>query len=211
MQDVDPRYFRSALPEGRSGKWELSRFTVRELDGYDPRTDPRPDFAKRRPGTYTQLERGTTVFMTDLYDEWWTQRVAIEEACRRGGHVLITGLGLGMVVESMLRAPGSRVERVTVVERSPDVIRLVAPHLERLFGDRLRVVRADAFAWETDDRFTVAWHDVWPSPYGDEVRAQMARLEERFRDRCAWQGCWPREYLAVYGMAGRSTPSPRRV
>ena len=42
-------------------------------------------------------------FMTDLYEEWWTQKNAIDEACRRGGHLLVTGLGLGMIVEAIVK------------------------------------------------------------------------------------------------------------
>ena len=133
MTETDPRYFKCELPEATSGEWAVDRFRV---GAGEPTHDRRPSFAARRPGRYTVLRRGTTHFMTDLYEEWWTQKSAIDEACRRGGHLLITGLGLGMIVESVLRPAESAVERVTVLELSPDVIALVAPHLARRFGDR---------------------------------------------------------------------------
>ena len=138
--------------------------------------------------------------MTDLYDEWWTQRVAIAEACQRGGSLLITGLGLGLVVESILGGDGGRVEQITVLEQSPDVIRLIAPNLLARYPDRLRVEQADAYAWQPPPghRYDLVWHDIWPNPYAAEVEGQMQLLEARYGAYCDWQGCWPREYLWVY-------------
>ncbi|MDT4898422.1 MAG: hypothetical protein QOH25_3499 [Acidobacteriota bacterium] len=136
--------------------------------------------------------------MTDLYDEWWTQRTAIAEARARGGDVLITGLGLGLVAESMLRPAESRVNRITIIELSPDVIRLVAPYLHSRYPGKIEIIEADAFTWESPRHargFTVAWHDIWPDPYTPENDVEMARLEERYRPWCDWQGFWPRMYL----------------
>lgn len=191
-----PPYVKSDLPTGRSGEWRVERFEVRGEPGVGPETHRVPDCARRRPGSYTRLKRGDTVFMTDLYDEWYTQRVAAEEACRRGGRVLVTGLGLGLIVESMLRASGSPVERITVLELAPEVIELVGPHLLGRYGDRLEIVRCDAFTWAPPEgaHFSVVWHDVWPNPHAPETVPEMERLEERYRTICDWHGCWPREY-----------------
>jgi spermidine synthase len=140
--------------------------------------------------------------MTDLYDEWWTQRRAIEEARRRGGNVLITGLGLGLIVESMLRPEDSPIESVTVVERSADVIRLVAPHFLSRYGDRLLVVEADAFDWRprTGERFSVVWHDIWPNPLDPRIFPEIDRLHRRYENFCAWQWSWPSDYLEAAGV-----------
>lgn len=139
--------------------------------------------------------------MTDLYYEWWTQRRAILEASSRGGNVLVTGLGLGLVVESMLGDPECSVERVTVVEQSPDVIRLVAPYLSEKFGARVEIVEGSAFDWSpgTGSRFTVGWHDIWPNPHDQERWPEMDVLEERFAPYCEWQGSWTREHLSAEG------------
>ena len=191
-------YFRSEVPAGSSGAWVVEKVSIPERE-YDPAADPRPDCFKFRPGVYTCLRRGATQFMTDLYDEWWTQRDGIAAALARGGEVLVTGLGLGLVVEAMLRPSHSRVTRVTVVEFSPDVIRLVAPYLHGRHPGRVEIVEADAFAWEppAGRRFSVGWHDIWPDPHAADNAAEMARLEERYRARCDWQGFWPKTYLAA--------------
>ena len=140
--------------------------------------------------------------MTDLYDEWWTQRAGIDEAVRRGGEVLVTGLGLGLVAESILRHPQSRVERITIVEFSADVIQLVAPYLRSRYPGKIDVIESDAFTWQPprDRRFTVGWHDIWPDPHAIENSDEIRRLEQHYQPWCDWQGFWPRTYLeAVNG------------
>lgn len=189
-------YFRSEVPAGASGAWVVEKVSIPARE-YDPLADPRPDCFKFRPGVYTCLRRDATQFMTDLYDEWWTQRDGIAEALARGGEVLVTGLGLGLVAEAMLRPAASRVSRVTIVEFSPDVIRLVAPYLYGRYPGKIEVVEADAFTWEppAGRRFTVGWHDIWPDPHARENAAEMGQLEERYRPWCDWQGFWPKTYL----------------
>lgn len=198
MPETDPRYFKSEIPENRSGDWTLERFSVADDPSYDAAHDRRPDFAKRRAGSFTLLRRGETQYMTDLYDEWWTQRAVLDEARRRGGRLLISGLGLGMIVESVFRAPEIEVENITVLELSPDVIALVAPHLQARYGDRLTILEADVFTWTppAGARFTVAWHDIWPSPYG--VEEEMATLRGRYRPWADWIGFWPEQHRLAY-------------
>jgi hypothetical protein len=185
-------YIKSRVPVGESGDWIVERFVV----GEPGRSDTPPDPFKSRPGRYTRLRHAHEVFMTDLYYEWWTQRKGILEACRRGGRVMVTGLGLGLVVESMLGDPDGAVEHVTVVELSPDVIRLVGPHLIERFGPRLEIVEGDAFRWDPPPgaHYTVGWHDIWSNPADERAVPEMERLERRFDAYCDWQGCWPREH-----------------
>ena len=190
-----PPYVKSSLPKGRSGDWSIEKFAVRS----SRQGDDRPACFRSRSGFYTRLKKGNEVFMTDLYDEWWTQRLAIEQSLERGGEVLVTGLGLGLVVTSMLEPPASRVERVIVIERSSDVIRLVAHVLEKSYNDRVEVINADAFQWlpQPGRRFSVVWHDIWPNPHAQGVMAQSAVLERRYAPFCDWQGSWVREYRAT--------------
>ena len=191
---------RSKVPEGRSGDWVLERFCVGDDPTYDAGRDTRPQFARRRPGSYSLLRRGEVQFMTDLYDEWWTQRLLLDQAARRSGQILISGLGLGLIVESLLRSPDIEASRVTVLELSKDVIRLVAPHFRDLYGDRLEIVEADVFTWTppAGSRYSVAWHDVWPSPYG--VEDEMERLRERYQPWADWIGFWPEEFQSAYAV-----------
>jgi len=193
--NTSAEYFHSEVPAGSSGAWAVEKVSIPER-AYDPAADPRPDCFKFRPGVYTCLRREQTQFMTDLYDEWWTQRPAIAEALARGGDVLVTGLGLGLVAEAMLRPADSPVRRVTIVEFSPDVIRLVEPYLAARYPGKVEVVEADALRWEppAGRRFAVGWHDIWPDPHAPVCEGEMRRLEERYRRWCDWQGFWPKTY-----------------
>jgi hypothetical protein len=189
-------YFRSEVPPGRSGPWVIEKISMPERD-YDPVADSRPNCFKYRPGIYTCLRRERTQFMTDLYDEWWTQRAAIVEAAARGGNILITGLGLGLVAEAILRTPESNVTRVTIVEQSADVIQLVGPFLKNRYGARIEIAEGNAFSWQnpTGRNFTVGWHDIWPDPYTSTNVEEMERLEAHHARWCDWQGFWPKAYL----------------
>lgn len=191
----EPRYFKSGIPEGRSGSWRIETF---EVEPVPAEADPDiPDWMLSPPGRYTRLKDNHVVFMTDLYYEWFTQKIAMQQALRRGGHVLISGLGLGMVVESILRAPDSPVEKITVLELSADVMTLCGSYLERQFSDRLEILQADVYAWQppAGQHYSVVWHDIWPNPQAPEVEGERIRLEERYGHRCNWHGSWPQEYL----------------
>ena len=108
------------------------------------------------------------------------------------------GLGLGIVLESMYRTPGSKVEHIIVLEAAPDVIQLVAPHLRARYGKRLEILQFDALQWRPPDgvHYTVVWHDIWPNPYDATNAPEMDRLQERFAGVCDWQGVWARDFIA---------------
>lgn len=194
MRVAGPEYLKADIPPGRSGEWVVERFTQEDRGPVEqPLT---PEWMRYRPGDYTRLRKGPVTFMTDLYEEWWTQRRAIAEAWARGGRVLITGLGLGLVVDAILARAGSPVERVTIVEQSPDVIRLVADPLQARHPGRVEIVQADALTWLPPDgaRYTVGWHDIWPNPYDASILPEMDEAERRYAPYCDWQACWAREW-----------------
>jgi hypothetical protein len=193
--ETSVEYFHSEIPAGACGAWVIEKVSIPERC-YDPAMDSRPDCFKFRPGTYTCLRRGATQFMTDLYDEWWTQRAGIAQALRRGGDVLVTGLGLGLVVDAMLRSAESPVQHVTILEFSPDVVRLLEPHLRSRYHERVEVIEADAFTWvpPAGRRFTVGWHDIWPDPAMPGIEGEMRGLADRYGPCCDWQGFWPQSY-----------------
>ena len=85
------------------------------------------------------------------------------------------------------------------MERSTDVIGLVAPHVESRHEGQVQIVNADAFEWSppAGQRFSVAWHDIWPNPHEAGVLEQARQLEEHYAPHCDWQGSWVREYRAT--------------
>lgn len=66
-----------------------------------------------------------------------------EHAACYQGHVVVAGLGLGLIVHALQDNP--RVDRITVVEIEQDVIDLVGPLLKL---DRLEIVHGDFRDWD---------------------------------------------------------------
>ena len=144
-----------------------------------------------RPGRYMRLEHARRgVVMSNTPMEVLTNREAYRAA---HGKVLVNGLGMGMLLEGLLRK--KEVQSVRVVEIDRDVIDLVAPR----FADhpKFELVQADAFTYRPakGELFDYAWHDIWDD-FSVENLSQMKQLVARYRKpRAAAQGVWSREWL----------------
>jgi hypothetical protein len=177
------------LPEGEHGRAKIQRFEI----------DPKSIWAMRmnlegrgaRGGVYTRLTIGGQLWMSDTEAEIRDHLDAILEISRRGGRVLINGLGLGMVVKAALAC--ENVEHVDVIESDPDVLALVGPHYA---SERCTIHEADAMQmkWPVGSRWTVAWHDIWLHMSEDNL-PEMARLHRSYGRRVDWQGSWGRERI----------------
>lgn len=135
-----------------------------------------------------QIDGGETMWMEDTAREIETQRVAINEAKRRGGKVLTTGLGLGMFADMCLDSPA--VESVTIIEKNLEVVNLVWPTLKGKHGHRVILILADALEWMPTSRYTVVWHDFWESAFSHFSAKCREVLTPRFEPWCDWQGFW---------------------
>lgn len=184
---MKPLIEKVTVPEGQRGLWSVERFEVTKEDAAFQaiRSLFNGGRGVLQPGRYTRLRHAKLgVVMSDTPDEMRDHR---EPVVRASGHVLINGLGLGMVLGAVLRRP--EVDRVTVVEIDPDVISLVGPHYQS--NRRVEIVQADAFAWQPPKgvRYGVAWHDVWHTICADHLPA-MTKLKRKYGRRADWQGCW---------------------
>lgn len=184
------------VPEGVSGNWSISRFTVSEKDAslgatlalYSGSGGGR--FVPE--GTYTGLYRGREPIMTDTPDEI---RDHARFMHRSKGDVLIAGLGLGMVLQGC--AVKDDVRTVTVVEKSTDVIALVEAHYKaKPFGHKVTIINADIFEWKPEKgvKFDYAWFDIWDGLCTDNLD-EMATLNRKFARICPEKGSWGRELL----------------
>lgn len=194
------------LPAQRIGDHEIQHFTVSESAAYRSKIEAEYDSVSQalglgnrsvEAGKYTRLMRdGDTMVMSDTPAEIRDHRKFIDKA---KGRVLIHGLGIGMCARAILLNP--KVEHVLVVEKSEDVLELVAPTLREQFGDRIEFKRGDAFRWrpKPDMKWDMAWHDIWDQ-ISDENVPEMDRLVKRFEDRVAgWQGCWLYDQCVRFG------------
>lgn len=111
-------------------------------------------FKAVKPLTITTLQqfRGKKWrgWMVDDPPHWRAMEIYAEQA---KGNVLTAGLGLGLIVYGLIKNP--LVERIVVVERSPEVIHLVSPHLPRsnklsiIIGDFYDYINLDKTNWDT--------------------------------------------------------------
>ena len=181
------------LRPGKSGQWEVSRFSITEQEANMDRLRCLINGRPRRAvaaGDYWMLTEGGGIYMTNTPAEVADHMRFIEKA---SGSVLIAGLGLGMVVQALLDR--GRCSRIVVVEKSEDVIRLVAPCYQ---DPRVEIVCADIFQFRTVEHFRYAWFDIWPEISGDNY-PEMQRLHRMFARIAEFRFSWCRkEARALY-------------
>lgn len=176
------------LPKGVCGDWSVQRFEVTERAA--ELCNLRAAFGHGRErivaGWYTKLCHQTHIVMSDTPTE---RRDHLPLYYRASGHVLISGLGLGVAVQACLQKSG--VTPVTVIEIANEVIQLVAPHYQERFGDRFEVILADIRGWKPNKgtRYDAIWHDIWNEICSDNW-SEMKRLKRRFQPYARWQQCW---------------------
>jgi spermidine synthase len=149
------------IPVASSGRWLIERAIFNR-----PVTAPYRNRVVSVPaGVYTFLRCLTEATMHELQPGEVVMEDTPTELVRHmgfilqaRGQVLVTGLGLGCVVRGLLANPA--VDQVTVIENSPDVLRLVGPYMP---AKRLEIIQADALEWTLGctRHFDCAWHDVW--------------------------------------------------
>jgi hypothetical protein len=199
--------FKVTVPEGISGDWKVEKYEVSTQEASFGMLRSMVSACERGryvpAGTYKGLWRGNTIVMSDTPDEIRDHLPAIRAA---NGHCLVGGLGLGMVVAAMARKPD--VTKVTVIEKSPDVIALVGPHLKSLFGDKVEIIESDLLTWTPPkgSKYGVAWFDIWDNMCGDNL-PQMATLKRRYARRTSWKGCWGESQTKAYVQRSRRNRS----
>jgi hypothetical protein len=197
---------RAALTHLEVSDEEAARFNLRHYIRGE-------HFQMIAPGRYAQLQVGRALMMSDTPMERWT---ALRAFRRLDGHVLIGGLGLGMLPLALAAKPS--VASITIVEQSRDVIDLVVPQLLRA-SERLtrllRLVCADVFTWRppAGTRFDTMFFDIWPTVCSDNA-AEMTRLRRRYRRYLThadgWLGCAGRKRRCVTWPACLACARPRR-
>jgi len=181
------------VPDGKSGDWEVSTFTVNDEDIrlHNMRCMFSPGQGGREmiPGTYKKLTRNGRLIMSNTQAEIGDHLSFIYKA---KGDVLINGLGLGVCIFGIMERNKTKKEKVTsitVVERSEDVINLVGPYLP----SEVAIVQADAFEFKPPKgkKYGAVWHDIWDDICADNLD-DMHTLHRRYGKRTNWQGSWCR-------------------
>lgn len=185
------------IPEGRVGVARVEHFDVDRLNSFISSLGGGRSCVPE--GRYARLRVRDALVMSDTPYE---RRSNLEVIWKARGRVLVAGYGLGMVLCALARSV--LVENVVVVEKEPDVVALVDPHVRAYLGkdaSKIHVVEADIF--EAKPRlkglapFDTLWFDIWPDACTDNLE-QMARLSRTYaslKAPGAYLGHWDREYL----------------
>lgn len=186
-----------AIPAAWSGLWFIKKMTV-ETDTIVDRVNNRKVVIPA--GTYTHLFRMTdatlhldppgTVVMEDTPLELKTH---LSFMMRAKGNVLVTGLGLGCVVRGLLANP--KVDHITCIEKSGDVLKLVGSYMPQT--SRLTTIQADALEWVAKNKtaFDYAWHDLWTDTSAGEPHLDFWHTQLIFDclEKVKHQGAWSYE------------------
>ncbi|ATY32942.1 hypothetical protein [Sphingomonas psychrotolerans] len=95
------------------------------------------------------------------------------------GHTVVLGLGMGWCAANIALNPA--VERVTVVERDPDVVALIAAlgvfdQLPAEARAKLRIVEGDALTWRAGERVDCVHADIWATFLASERWNEVRRI-----------------------------------
>ena len=183
--------YRVEVPEGQAGDWSIARFTVPDAPTIQNLRYAMHGMMTVPPGVYTRLMRkgDWEPMMSDTPAEIASHLGAIYKA---KGRVLLNGLGLGMVLKAILAKPD--VLSVDVVEIDPDVASLVWPTYAADPRAHLHIADALSITWPREQRWDVAWHDIWPNICSDNWPT-MKQLQRRYASKTDWQDSWQRPWV----------------
>lgn len=181
FEDSNIRKIDIDIPDSRKGEYRIETFEVTERDAtlsilrslLNKQRKPRPVY----PGIYKRLLRGGVIVMSNTPAEIFDHREPLKVAKEEGGNFLIAGLGLGVVLKGILES--DKVESVIVIEKSKDVIDLVAPYYP---DKRVTIINEDIFSYipEENIRFSYIWFDIWDNICRDNLK-EIRVLFNKFR------------------------------
>lgn len=108
------------LPENQIGEFKICHVEIDQeyikLLLLRDAANGREEYRDIKPGKYVKLCKNGAVIMSDTHMEYHTNSEFIQQA---HGHVLIAGLGIGLVI--MAIQDNIKVKSITIVEKDPSV------------------------------------------------------------------------------------------
>lgn len=190
-----PKHIPVKVPDGESGPWKVYSYEVsKEAETYSRMRAAiaRSELGRWVPaGTYKGLKRGGEIIMSNTPDEI---KDCYDFFRNASGRVLINGLGLGIALDVILhkvkKDDTHAVTEVYVIEKSCDVINLVASTF--LKDKRVHIILSDAFEYKPQVDFDTVYHDIWDNICSNNL-VGMKKLHYKYGKRANWQGSWCRE------------------
>ena len=174
------------VPDGISGNWKVETFEVTKQDAEMQRFQMFKSGRGVTEGTYKRLMRNGTVVMSNTPDEISDFRNFVRNAT---GNVLVNGLGIGVLLQALLNKED--IDKITVIEKSKNVIELVADTY--LKDKRVEVINADAFEYKPTKtaRYNAVWHDIWDYITAENL-PEMKKLTRKYGRKADYQESWCR-------------------
>ena len=113
-----------------------------------------------------------------MSDSWMEQITNIDFIRKANGHVLIAGLGIGMI--GLAIQDKTDVESITVVELQQGIYDLVMPTLTKHFNDKVKVVIGDIHDFNPEIKYDTIYCDIWNDICGDNWN-EMKDLTKKFK------------------------------
>jgi hypothetical protein len=190
MEDI---YGEIKIPDGRAHNAVIQNFeiTEREVEWARMRSLRRTNAYDYPPkaGKHVRLVVNGETMMSNTEMEKASNREFVREA---KGDVLIAGLGIGLIINPIIKKP--EVTSVTVIEKYQGVIDLVSKHIAH---PKLLIINDDIFTWKTKLMFDTIYFDIWPNITTDSL-PEIATLNRRFARRLkpgGWRGAWMEDSL----------------
>jgi spermidine synthase len=153
-------------------------------------------------GNYVKLYVDGALAMSDTRME---QDSNYEFLYQANGHVLVAGLGIGLILLPALQK--KEVKSIEVVEKSADVIHAVEMQLRSyIMNQKLNrkwsVIQGDIFKYkpERGKKWDTIYFDIWYDICGDnleeitKLKRKFARRLNRENPKC-WMGAWQEDNL----------------
>jgi len=153
------------IPEGVSGEFRIKKIKTDHYCGSDEPLDE-----------YTILFNQQDLnIMQDTTREYREHKQFLKDV---HGNVIVAGLGLGMINQSLMENPN--VLGITIVEKYQEVIDLVWQHCPK--NEKIRLVHADIYDWEPDSNWDIGWFDSW---CGENKHVEYQKfMNERYGSCC---------------------------
>lgn len=157
------------------GDWRIETFEIPENFAKMRNFFIKNPLMKLEGGIYKKLvNKNYGIVMSNTPME---QRTHIEPINKAQGNVLVAGLGLGMYLQNI--KDKEEVISITVVEKSKEVIELVAKYFKDC--QKIRIVNEDIFNYTPDIKFDFAFLDIW-SDISEDNLVEFDILREKFKD-----------------------------
>ncbi|NFI08704.1 hypothetical protein FDF97_16160 [Clostridium botulinum] len=173
------------LKEGTKEDYAINKFTI-------SKNNIRAMLEDIPQGEYVTLTCKGEVVMSNTPMEKRTNAYFVQHA---HGDILIAGLGIGLIVLAIQNK--KEVKSITVIEKSSDVIDLVAKQLP--LNSKVKIINADIFKWKSEkNKYDVIYLDIWNYINSDVYEKEMKPLKERCKDYLKSKSDSPNRFIKCW-------------